>query len=72
MKAIPGLVEVSSTASLVQPEILVIPNVAKAADLGVSVQSIASTASLATIGDIESNLAEFDLGRSPNPHSCSP
>ncbi|MEM8545213.1 MAG: efflux RND transporter permease subunit [Cyanobacteria bacterium P01_H01_bin.119] len=62
MKSIPGLVEVSSSASLVQPEILIIPDPVKAADLGVSVQAIASTASLATIGDTESNLAEFDLG----------
>ncbi|MEO0535898.1 MAG: efflux RND transporter permease subunit [Cyanobacteria bacterium P01_A01_bin.123] len=62
MKNIPGLVEVNSTASLVQPEILITPDPARAADLGVSVQSIANTVSLATIGDTESNLAEFDLG----------
>ncbi|NJN01153.1 MAG: efflux RND transporter permease subunit [Leptolyngbyaceae cyanobacterium SL_1_1] len=62
MRRVPGLVEVSSSASLVQPEILVRPNPQQAADLGVSVQSIARTASLATLGDTESNLADFDLG----------
>jgi hydrophobe/amphiphile efflux-1 (HAE1) family protein len=62
MRQVPGLVEVSSTASLVQPEILVKPDPLRAADLGVSVSSIAQTASLAMIGDTESNLAEFDAG----------
>ncbi len=61
MRQIPGLVEVSSSASLVKPEILIKPDPKRAADLGVSVQAIARTVSLATIGDIESNLAKFDL-----------
>ncbi|MBD2300745.1 efflux RND transporter permease subunit [Nostoc sp. FACHB-190] len=61
MRNIPGLVEVSSTASLVKPEILVIPNPQRAADLGVTVQAIARTASLATIGDNDANLAKFNL-----------
>lgn len=61
MRDLPGFVDVSSSASLVKPEILIIPNRERAADLGVSVQSIARTASLATIGDTESNLAKFDL-----------
>jgi multidrug efflux pump subunit AcrB len=61
MRTIPGLVEVSSTASLVKPEILIIPDPQRAADLGVTVQAIARTASLATIGDIEANLAKYNL-----------
>ncbi|MGC9503178.1 efflux RND transporter permease subunit [Baaleninema sp.] len=61
MREIPGLVEVASSASLVKPEILIKPDVERAADLGVSVQSIARTANLATLGDIEANLAKFDL-----------
>jgi multidrug efflux pump subunit AcrB len=61
MRTVPGLVEVSSTASLVKPEILVIPDPQRAADLGVTVQAIARTASLATIGDIEANLAKYNL-----------
>ena len=62
MRQVPGLVEVSSTAALVQPEILIKPDPARASDLGVSVSSIARTASLATLGDSESNLADFDAG----------
>ncbi len=61
MRQIPGLVDVSSSASLVKPEILVIPDPARAADQGVSVRAIAQTASLATIGDNEANLPKFDL-----------
>jgi multidrug efflux pump subunit AcrB len=62
MQQIPGLVEVSSSASLVQPEILIQPDPRRAGDLGVSVQAIARTASLATLGDAAANLAEFTLG----------
>ncbi|PAX51295.1 efflux RND transporter permease subunit [Brunnivagina elsteri] len=61
MRNIPGLVEVTSSASLVKPEILVIPNPQRAADLGVTVQAIARTASLATIGDNDASLAKFNL-----------
>ncbi|MEO0685160.1 MAG: efflux RND transporter permease subunit, partial [Cyanobacteria bacterium J06649_11] len=55
MRTVPGLVGVSSTASLVKPEILIVPDPQRASDLGVSVQSIARTASLATIGDGDAN-----------------
>lgn len=61
MRTIPGLVEVASGASLAKPEILIKPDPARAGDLGVTVQAIASTASLATIGDTEANLAKFNL-----------
>lgn len=61
MRSIPGLVEVTSSASLVKPEILIRPDVRRAGDLGVSVQAIARTALLATLGDNESNLPKFDL-----------
>ncbi len=61
MRTVPGLVEVSSSATLAKPEILVIADPARAADLGVTVQAIARTASLGTIGDTEANLAKFNL-----------
>jgi len=61
MSQIPGLVEVTSSASLVKPEILVKPDPNRAADQGVSVQAIARTASLATLGDNDANLAKFNL-----------
>ncbi|MGK7873348.1 MAG: efflux RND transporter permease subunit [Xenococcaceae cyanobacterium] len=61
MRQIPGLVSVTSSTSLVKPEIVIKPDPDRAADLGVSVQAIASTASLALIGDNDSNLAKFNL-----------
>ncbi|MDJ1172989.1 efflux RND transporter permease subunit [Roseofilum capinflatum] len=61
MRGLPGLVEVSSSASLVKPELLITPDPKRAADLGVSVEAIARTASLATIGDNDANLAKFNL-----------
>ncbi len=61
MSQIPGLVEVTSSASLVKPEVLVKPDPNQAADQGVSVQAIAKTASLATLGDNDANLAKFNL-----------
>jgi multidrug efflux pump subunit AcrB len=61
MKQISGLVEVSSSINLVKPEAIVLPDLARATDLGVSVQAIASTASLALIGDNEAFLPKFNL-----------
>jgi len=61
MQALPGLVEVTSSASLVRPEILIKPDPNRAADQGVSVQTIARTAYIATLGDTEANLPKFDL-----------
>ncbi len=61
MREIPGLVEVTSSTSLVKPEIIIEPDPQRAADLGVSVQAIANTASLASIGNNEFNLAKFNL-----------
>ena len=61
MAGLPGLADVTSSASLVKPELAIIPDFQRAADLGVSVQAIAQTASLATIGDIQANQAKFNL-----------
>ena len=61
MSRLPGLVEVSSNASLLKPEILIRPDFARAADQGVDVATIARTAILATLGDNDSSLAKFNL-----------
>jgi hydrophobe/amphiphile efflux-1 (HAE1) family protein len=61
MRELPGLVDVSSTIDLVKPEIRIVPDPDRAADLGVSVRDIAQTASIATIGDIDANLPKFNL-----------
>jgi hydrophobe/amphiphile efflux-1 (HAE1) family protein len=61
MRGVSGLVEVASSASLVKPEIQIVPDLDRAADLGVSVATIAATANLATRGDLDSQLPKFDL-----------
>ena len=61
MKQIPGLVDVSSSVNLVKPEIAVIPDPVRAKEQGVSVSAISNTAFIATIGNIDSGLAKFNL-----------
>lgn len=61
MAKIAGLVEINSSVSLVQPELLIKPDPKRAADLGVAVETIARTTSLAMQGDNEFNLAKFNL-----------
>lgn len=61
MRSVKGLYDVSSSAGILRPEILVTPDFDKAARQGVSVQSIARTALIGTLGDSEANLAKFNL-----------
>ena len=56
---VPVLSNVVSSASLDRPEIRIIPKLDQAAQLGVSVDTIAETVRIATIGDINANLAKF-------------
>lgn len=61
MRRIPGLYDVSSSAAVLRPELVVVPDFARAAEQGVSVQSIARTALIATLGDTDYNMAKFNL-----------
>lgn len=61
MREVKGISDIVSSASLKRPEILVVPNFAKAAEQGVSVLAIAHTAMIATLGDIDANLPKFNL-----------
>lgn len=61
MRRLPQLADVISTAALRRPEIIVRPDFARAAEQGISVFSIARTASVATLGDADSNLPKFSL-----------
>ncbi|MBS1955057.1 MAG: efflux RND transporter permease subunit [Cyanobacteria bacterium SZAS-4] len=61
VRTIPELTDVQSTASALRPEIVVRPDFARAAEQGVSVESIARTALVATVGDTEANRPKFDL-----------
>jgi multidrug efflux pump subunit AcrB len=61
IRTVAGISDIASSAALKKPEILVIPDFAKAAQQGVSVQNIAHTAMIATLGDIDANLPKFNL-----------
>ncbi|MEP9356089.1 efflux RND transporter permease subunit [Xanthobacter sp. KR7-65] len=56
---VPQLANVVSSAALDRPEIRIVPKLDEAAELGVSVDTIAETVRIATIGDISANLAKF-------------
>jgi multidrug efflux pump subunit AcrB len=61
MRDIPGLGNVTSSATLLRPEIRIQPDDARAADLGVTSSAIGETARIATSGDYDANLAKFNL-----------
>ncbi|MDO9026105.1 efflux RND transporter permease subunit [Zwartia sp.] len=61
LRTLKGVGGVTSSASLVRPELIVRPNFARAADLGVTSQSIAETLRVATSGDYDVGLAKLNL-----------
>lgn len=67
LRTLPGIGAVTSTASLVRPELTVRPDFARAADLGVTSSAIAETLRVATIGDHEQDLAKLNLGERQVP-----
>jgi multidrug efflux pump subunit AcrB len=61
MRDLPGLSNITSTASLDRPEIVVRPNAARAAELGITTQTIGDTVRVATAGDFDAQLSQLDL-----------
>jgi multidrug efflux pump subunit AcrB len=61
IRDIPGLGSVTTSAALLRPEIIIRPDPARAADLGVSTVAIADAARIATSGDIRQRLAKLNL-----------
>jgi hydrophobe/amphiphile efflux-1 (HAE1) family protein len=62
MRAIPIIENPMSTAELERPELRVEPKRQVAADLGVSTEALSATIRVATMGDIDANLAKFNAG----------
>ncbi|MET3579345.1 HAE1 family hydrophobic/amphiphilic exporter-1 [Mesorhizobium robiniae] len=62
MKSVPGLGNPTSTAATTKPELIVRPDSAKAAELGITPTEIAQTVKIATVGDTDTSLPKFNLG----------
>ena len=67
LRTIPGIGNVVSTSSLVRPELIVRPDFARAADLGVTSAAIADTLRIATAGDYDQGLAKLNLSQRQVP-----
>jgi len=61
LRTIPGIGSVTTNASLVRPELVIRPDFARAADLGVTSAAIADTLRIATAGDYDQDLAKLNL-----------
>jgi multidrug efflux pump subunit AcrB len=67
LRTIPGIGNVTSSSSLVRPEVIVRPDFARAADLGVTSSAIADTLRVATLGDYDQSLAKLNLSQRQVP-----
>jgi len=67
LRTLQGIGNVSSSASLSRPEIIVRPDFARAADLGVNAAAIGETVRIATTGDYSQNQAKFNLSERQVP-----
>lgn len=63
LHTIPNLGSITSTASLVRPEIAVRPIAGRAAELGVGATSMAETLRVATVGDYDQAVAKMNLAQ---------
>jgi multidrug efflux pump subunit AcrB len=61
LRQVPGFSAVTTSASLLQPELVIRPSPARAAELGVSTATISQVTRIATSGDVTINLAKMNL-----------
>jgi multidrug efflux pump subunit AcrB len=61
LRGIAGLGNITSSASLQRPEVQIIPDVDKAAELGVTVEAIAQVIRVATSGDFSNSMPKLNL-----------
>ncbi len=67
LRSLAGIGQVTSTSSLQRPELIVRPDTARAADLGVSTDAIAETVRVATLGDYDQFLPKLNLSQRQVP-----
>lgn len=61
LRTVPGLSAVTSNASLLKPEIVIRPLADRAAELGVTTETLGAVTRIATSGDVENSLAKLNL-----------
>jgi multidrug efflux pump subunit AcrB len=61
LREVPGITNVTTSASLLQPELIIRPRPDRAAELGVTTAAISQVTRIATSGDITNNLAKLNL-----------
>lgn len=67
LRTIPGLGSVTSSTSLTRPELIIRPDFARMADLGVTSADIADTLRIATTGDYDQALPKLNLSQRQVP-----
>ena len=67
LRTIPGIGNVTTSASLVRPELVIRPDFARAAELGVTSAAIADTLRIATAGDYDQDLPKLNLSQRQIP-----
>ena len=67
LRSIPGIGNVTSSAGLLRPELVVRPDFDRMADLGVTSAAIAETLRVATAGDYDQGLAKLNLAQRQVP-----
>jgi multidrug efflux pump subunit AcrB len=61
LRTVPGLGNVTSNASLMKPEIVIRPLADRAAEIGVTTDTLSTVTRIATSGDVENSLAKLNL-----------
>ncbi len=67
LRSIPGIGNITSTSSLQRPELIVRPDFARMADLGVTSAGLADSLRVATAGDYDQGLAKLNLSQRQVP-----
>ena len=67
LRSIPNLGAITSSAALTRPEVVIRPDFAKAADLGITAAAIAETLRITTVGDFDQNLSKLNLNQRQIP-----
>ena len=67
LRGLAGIGQVTSSSALQRPELIVKPDSARAADLGVSTAAIAETLRIATAGDYDQFLPKLNLAQRQVP-----